>query len=137
MTDRREPRKRVFYSGTLEVRGQVLPCRIRDLSAFGALIDLDVPVWTGYDAVLDVPKVGRAGGTIAWSQANRAGLAFEIPLSLEGLGQIAEPDSTVGTLDATGLKRWTIKQLGAQTRAQERSRDAVAALRARPTRWKD
>ena len=104
---RNDPRRALFVAATLhDDRGEIA-IRIRNLSSTGMLIEgPDIP------AVGTVVRVQRGamavGGTVAWSDSERAGLTLDKPVALEDwLGRpalrgarivrLAQPIASAGT----------------------------------------
>jgi PilZ domain-containing protein len=75
---RAAPRHRVLKAGTIEFSGEVLPCTVRNLSASGAAIDINSPLWFPNRFVLTVASEGwRKPCRVVRRQDKRIGVAFE------------------------------------------------------------
>lgn len=62
MTDgpdkRRHPRHEIPIEGTLKSGGNEAPCKVRNLSAGGALLEVDLPLRPGHLVTVDLPDIG-------------------------------------------------------------------------------
>ena len=79
MDDRRtSPRHRVLKTGTIAFGGEELPCTVRTLSASGAGIEINSPLWYPERFVLAVESEGlRKPCRVIWRREKRIGVAFE------------------------------------------------------------
>ena len=79
MDERRtSPRHRVLKTGTIAFSGEVLPCTVRSLSASGARIEVNSPLWFPERFVLGVESEGlRKPCRVIWRKEKRIGVAFE------------------------------------------------------------
>jgi hypothetical protein len=75
------PRHRVLKAGTIEFGGDALPCTVRNLSATGAALEINSPLWFPDRFVLAVASEGlRKPCHIVWRKEKRIGIAFdEVP----------------------------------------------------------
>lgn len=88
---RKGKRARVLFKAIIRDRGRETESRVRDLSALGALIEIDVPPPLGSN-VLFVRGTIAAVARVAWVGGDRAGLEFEHPVNeKEMLAQPAMP----------------------------------------------
>jgi hypothetical protein len=69
-------RRRVFKSGTIEFGSEPIPCTVRTLSASGASVEVNTPLWFPDRFVLAV-EGERHACRIAWKKEKRLGLSFE------------------------------------------------------------
>jgi hypothetical protein len=79
MDERRaSPRHRVLKAGTIEFGEESLPCTVRNLSATGAGIEVNSPLWFPERFVLAVPsEVLRKPCRLIWRSEKRIGVVFE------------------------------------------------------------
>lgn len=75
---RRARRSRVLKAGTMEFSGTSLPCTVRSLSASGAAIEVNSPLWFPDRFTLGIASEGsRRACHIVWRRERRIGLAFD------------------------------------------------------------
>jgi PilZ domain len=81
MDERRSsPRHRVLKAGTIEFGGETLPCTVRNLSASGAGIEVNSPLWFPDRFVLAIASEGwRKPCHVVWRQEKRIGVTFDQP----------------------------------------------------------
>ncbi len=53
---------------------------VRNLSAVGMMVESNVPLAVDDAVVADIAGLGKISGYIAWTQDNRAGMAFAAPV---------------------------------------------------------
>lgn len=75
--NRRYPRHEIPLEGTLQVRDDDWPCRVRNISASGALIEVDAPLRVGHLIIVDIPEIGRMRGRVVRTIWKFAGVALE------------------------------------------------------------
>ncbi|WGS01811.1 PilZ domain-containing protein [Bradyrhizobium sp. ISRA443] len=68
-------RRRILKSGAIEFGSEAIPCTVRSLSAEGAGIEVNSPLWFPDRFVLAVEGERRAS-RIVWKKGKRLGLAF-------------------------------------------------------------
>ena len=73
---RAAPRRKVLKAGSIEFTGTTIPCTVRSLSATGAAIEINTPLWFPDRFVLVVDGE-RHACRIVWRREKRLGLAFE------------------------------------------------------------
>ncbi len=56
---RRHPRYDITLGGTLRYRDDEVPCRVRNMSASGALIEVETYIRPGYLVTIDIPGIGK------------------------------------------------------------------------------
>jgi len=75
---RAQPRHRILKAGTIEFGGEQIPCTVRNLSASGAGVEVNSPLWFPDRFVLAVPSEGwRKPCRVVWRAEKRVGIAFE------------------------------------------------------------
>jgi PilZ domain len=75
---RAAPRHRVLKAGTIAFSGEAIPCTVRNLSASGAAIEINSPLWFPDRFVLSVASEGwRKPCRVVRRQDRRIGVAFE------------------------------------------------------------
>jgi len=62
--------------------------RLRNISASGALIDIDVDLPMGAELMLDLGAGGQLFANVSWSRSGQAGLAFAAPFDLALLAAV-------------------------------------------------
>lgn len=72
---RAAPRRRVLKSGAIEFGSEVIPCTVRSLSAQGAGIEVNSPLWFPDHFVLAVDGERRSC-RVVWKKQKRLGLVF-------------------------------------------------------------
>ncbi|WP_044541281.1 PilZ domain-containing protein [Bradyrhizobium sp. LTSP885] len=70
------PRRRVLKAGAIEFGSEAIPCTVRSLSASGAAIEVNSPLWFPDRFVLAVDGERRPC-RIVWKKERRLGLTFE------------------------------------------------------------
>jgi hypothetical protein len=127
----RTPRRKVYYSATLYIRGLTIRCRIRDLSETGALVETTVALWSGAPCHVELPKIGAAHGILVWVDGARAGLHFEPPLLASQLAMLNAP---VQSERVPTHSQETVRPKSkntAELASQSRARNAVSWLRSK------
>ena len=72
------PRHRVLKAGTIEFSGEAIACTVRNLSATGAAIEINSPLWFPDRFVLAVESEGwRKPCRVVRRQDKRIGVVFE------------------------------------------------------------
>lgn len=74
---RRYPRHEIPLSGTIHYRGETMPCFIRNISASGALLQVDANLRPGHYVSVDVPEIGKFGGRVVRVLWKHAAMNFE------------------------------------------------------------
>src|SRR6201996_6049795 len=75
---RAQPRHRILKAGTIEFGGEQIPCTVRNLSASGANVEINSPLWFPDRFVLAVPSEGwHKPCRVVWRMEKRIGLIFE------------------------------------------------------------
>jgi hypothetical protein len=73
---RAAPRRRVLKSGTIEFGSEAIPCTVRSVSAEGAGVEVNSPLWFPERFVLAVDGE-RHACRVVWKKERRLGLVFE------------------------------------------------------------
>ncbi|HYU96512.1 MAG TPA: PilZ domain-containing protein [Sphingomicrobium sp.] len=100
-TDRRHP---LIWSGTLHHDFQSTPCRLRNISATGAMIECQALVRVGAEPMLELSPEIQLSATVAWAVGDTAGLSFSQPFDLTLLAG-ARPDVASGWKAPAYLQR--------------------------------
>ncbi|HEX6661861.1 MAG TPA: PilZ domain-containing protein, partial [Sphingomicrobium sp.] len=79
---RRHP---LIWSGVLHHDFQSTPCRLRNLSETGAMIECSVALRIGAEPLLELGEEVHLGTTVAWVAGDTAGLRFSEPFDLAEL----------------------------------------------------
>ena len=74
---RRDHRHDIPLEGTLQWRGEVVPCRVRNLSASGALIEVETTLRPGHHVTVEIPEIGKMTGRVVRMIWKLAGIALE------------------------------------------------------------
>ncbi|MDX1485103.1 MAG: PilZ domain-containing protein [Alphaproteobacteria bacterium] len=61
---RRHPRHDIPIEGTLHSRGEESPCRVRNLSPGGALIEVETSLRPGHFVAVELPEMGKLSGRV-------------------------------------------------------------------------
>ena len=74
---RRHSRHEIPLQATLQAAGVVVPCRVHNVSASGALIDVNARLRIGDRVTVKVPDFGAMVGLVARISSTTVGIAFE------------------------------------------------------------
>ena len=86
--DRRHP---LIWSGVLHHDFQSTPCRLRNISETGAMVECASPLRVGGEPMLELGEEVQLSTTVAWAVGDTAGLRFTKPFDLTLLAG-ARPD---------------------------------------------
>lgn len=76
-SDSRATRRRtVMLAGSIVYNRQRFPCRVRNLSAGGLKVQIDVPLAPGTPVHAELPRFGRFPAVVAWVEGRMMGLVF-------------------------------------------------------------
>jgi hypothetical protein len=82
---RRHHRRTVVWKAQLQVGSHSLSCWVRNISPFGALLQIDLPLAQQSPVSVTLEKIGSLAGFIAWSNGSLHGIAFvETPEAIKG-----------------------------------------------------
>jgi hypothetical protein len=81
----------LIWSGTIHHDFQSTPCRLRNISDTGAMIECGAPLRAGAEPMLELGDAIHIDATVAWVAGDTAGLRFTKPLDLALLAD-ARPD---------------------------------------------
>lgn len=77
---RSEPRRRILKAGVVEFGSQAvseIPCSVRNLSASGAALEMNSPMWFPDEVTLLIASDGlRKPCRVIWRKERRVGVAF-------------------------------------------------------------
>jgi hypothetical protein len=81
--------------------------RVRNLSDGGMMGEGNLRVKRGHRLEIELRNIGRIGGTVAWVQDNRFGIAFDEEIDSQKARRplSAEPDPTLGIVAPSRLHR--------------------------------
>jgi hypothetical protein len=83
--ERSIPRKRVLKAGKIAFGGAAIDCSVRNLSATGALLEVESPLGIPREFVLDIAADHfRRECQVAWVQERRLGVVFLVNASPGG-----------------------------------------------------
>ena len=85
----RPPRHRLIRTGKLEVAGEALPVRLRNISEGGAMIECDRDLPPATEVRLDLDEAGTLDAEVRWSARGQLGMRFAAPFSLSRLARRA------------------------------------------------
>ncbi|WP_162184714.1 PilZ domain-containing protein [Sphingomonas hengshuiensis] len=71
------------------------PCRIRNLSATGMLVETSQPLLPGQPVTVELRGGDRLDAAVAWAASGRAGLRFLVPASVDAILANARPHDAV------------------------------------------
>jgi hypothetical protein len=71
---RKQPRKSTLWHGTLRTPAGVIGCRVLNLSARGAKLEVDGAVAPGQSVTLIMEPLGEFSGMLTWQRDGRAGI---------------------------------------------------------------
>jgi len=74
---RRHSRHEIPLQASLQAAGVVVPCRVHNISASGALIDVNAQLRIGDRVSVKVPDFGTMVGLVARISSTTVGIAFE------------------------------------------------------------
>ena len=94
--DRRHP---LIWSGLIHHDYQSTPCRLRNISETGAMIECSAALNVGAEPLLDLGEAGQVFGEVTWVVGDSAGLRFRKPFDLTNLAR-ARPDVAPASWDA-------------------------------------
>ena len=83
----RPPRHRLLRNGVIEHAGDVLPVRLRNISAEGAMVECERPLPADSRILLDLDEGGRLNAEVRWSQRGQLGLRFDRAFELRSLSR--------------------------------------------------
>jgi len=87
--DRQAMRNEVCIPALVEAGpGTFSPVTILNVSAHGAMVESDAAFVVGRPVTIDLGKIGRMPGRIAWAREGHAGVAFAVPLSVADIAAI-------------------------------------------------
>ena len=75
--NRRNPRHEIPLQGTLHSRGQATPCRVRNISAGGALIEVETNLRPGQGIDVEIPELGKMAGRVVRVFWKLAGVSLD------------------------------------------------------------
>jgi len=73
---RRHPRHDIPMEGFLHAGGVVVPCRVQNISAGGALVEVEARLRLGDWATIKIPEFGSMTGRVARVTSTFIGLSF-------------------------------------------------------------
>jgi hypothetical protein len=85
---RRHP---LIWSGMIHHDFQSTPCRLRNISETGAMIEFEARLRVGAEPMLELGDSLQLGTTVAWTFGDTAGLRFSLPFDLAQLAN-TRPD---------------------------------------------
>lgn len=71
---RKQPRKGTLWHGELRTPAGVVACRVLNLSARGAQLEMGATLTPGQDLTLIMEPLGEFLGTVTWARDGKAGL---------------------------------------------------------------
>ena len=74
---RRHSRHDIPLEGKLTWRGQSMPCQVRNLSAGGALVEVESTLRPGHLITIEVPELGKMTGRVVRMIWKLAGISLE------------------------------------------------------------
>ena len=83
----RPPRYRLIRRGTLQVEGDALPVRLRNISVEGAMIECERDLVPDMTVLLDLDEGGQLEANVRWCQHGQMGLRFDRAFELRRLSR--------------------------------------------------
>ena len=71
---RKQPRKATLWHGELRTPAGIFSCRVLNLSARGARLEVDGAVAPGQSVTLIMEPLGEFSGAVAWQRDGKAGI---------------------------------------------------------------
>jgi len=99
----RPPRHGLIRTGKLEVAGEALPVRLRNISTAGAMVECDRAFAAETAVRLDLDEAGTLDAEVRWSSDGRVGMRFAAPFSLSRLARRAASRPAAKVLRPTYL----------------------------------
>ena len=96
--DRETPRRTVMLAGSIIYNRQRFPCRVRNVSAGGLKVQIDVPLAPGTPVHAELPRFGRFPAVVAWVDGPMMGLVFPEGIAAS-LARFGESAAKLGLLD--------------------------------------
>ena len=91
-------RSTVMLAGSIVYNRQRFPCRVRNISAGGLRVQIDVPLAPGTPVHAELPRFGRFPAVVAWVKGRMMGLVFPEGVA-GGLARFGESAVTLGLID--------------------------------------
>jgi hypothetical protein len=85
--NRAAARHPLIWSGTLHYDFTSIAARLRNISASGALVEVEVPLPVGAEPLLDLGAAGTVFATVTWVVGDQAGLRFHAQFDMTLLAQ--------------------------------------------------
>ena len=74
---RRHPRYDIPLEGARHWRGETMPCRMRNISAGGALIEVERTLRPGHRVTVEIPEIGEMTGRVVRMMWKLVGISME------------------------------------------------------------
>jgi diguanylate cyclase (GGDEF)-like protein len=100
----RPPRHRLIRTGTLEIDGEPLSVRLRNISKGGAMVECDRSLAPDTPVRLNLDEAGLLDAEIRWSARGQAGMRFAAPFTLSRLARRAHGAAAPKLLRPTYLE---------------------------------
>ena len=98
--DSRAARRRtVMLAGSIVYNRQRFPCRVRNVSAGGLKVQIDVPLAPGTPVHAELPRFGRFPAVVAWVDGPMMGLVFPEGAGV-ALARFGDAAVKLGLIDA-------------------------------------
>lgn len=81
--ERAYDRVTILVAGTLWANGAPRDVRVRNISAGGAMVELERAPRPGTPVTLQSAKTGTVDGTIAWAREGRCGIQFDALIDID------------------------------------------------------
>ena len=91
-------RRTVMLAGSIVYNRQRFPCRIRNLSAGGLKVQIDLPLAPGTPVHAELPRFGRFPAIVAWVEGGMMGLVFPEGV-VGGLARFGEAARRLGLIE--------------------------------------
>lgn len=84
----RPQRHGFIWRGQLHTPEGSFPARLRNISAEGAMVEMERDLPEGSTVVLDLGPAGSAAGIVRWSRAHQLGVKFDEPFDMKHLAAV-------------------------------------------------
>ena len=91
-------RATVMLAGSIVYNRQRFPCRVRNVSAGGLKVQIDVPLAPGTPVHAELPRFGRFPAVVAWVEGPMMGLVFPEGMA-GGLARFGDAADKLGLID--------------------------------------
>ncbi len=91
----REPRHNLIWIATLHCNHDSMPCRMRNISSEGAMLETTHEFAVGTEVLLDLEEAGTAFAKVQWANGAQIGLKFDAKFNLKNLTKCSPTAASV------------------------------------------